>query len=248
MLGLPTFIKACLFDMDGVLTRTATLHARAWQRMFDAYLSGRAGPQEPFVPFNVEKDYLLYVDGKARADGVRAFLRSRGIELPEGTPEDSPGSETIHGLGTLKNEMVRQLMDEVGVEAFEGSRRYVTAVREQGLRTGVVSASASTLDVLEASGMKDMFDTVVDGNVAIHQGLKGKPAPDGFLFGADNLGVMPAESAVFEDALAGVEAGHAGGFGFVVGVDRLNQGPALLSAGADVVVRDLAELLNHLEK
>lgn len=247
-LGLPPSISACLFDMDGVLTRTAKLHAAAWKRMFDNYLAARAGTDQPFVPFDIDKDYAPYVDGKVRSDGVRSFLASRGIVLPDGDMNDLPGSETVAGLGNLKNEMILQLMAEGGVEAFEGSRRYVELAQQCGLPVGVVSASANTVDVLRASGLEGMFDVVVDGNVAISQGLKGKPAPDSFLFAAASLHVTPAATAVFEDAIAGVAAGRAGKFAYVVGVNRLNQAAALKEAGADIVVEDLADLLDANEE
>lgn len=244
-LGLPESIKACLFDMDGVLTQTAKLHAQAWKRLFDSYLAARAGPDHPFLPFDIEKDYAPYVDGKIRSDGVRSFLGSRGIVLPDGEPNDPPGRATVSGLGNLKNEMILQLMAEVGVEAFEGSRRYVELAKEQGYPVGVVSASANTVDVLQASGLAGMFDVVVDGNVASAKGLRGKPAPDSFLYAADLLSVAAIATAVFEDAIAGVAAGRAGGFGFVVGVNRLNQAAALKEAGADLVVDDLSDLLGN---
>jgi len=244
MLGLPDTVRACLFDLDGVLTQTAKVHAAAWKEMFDAYLrerSERTG--EPFREFDPVEDYDAYVDGKPRYDGVRSFLESRQIELPEGTSEDAPGTETIHGLGNRKNELVLKLIRDQGVQPYEGSVRYVRAVRAAGCPRAVVSSSANCRDVLRAAGIEDLFDAVVDGVTADREHLRGKPAPDMFLAGARALGVEPDQEAVFEDALAGVEAGRAGGFGFVVGVDRVGQRDALLTHGADIVVEDLAELL-----
>jgi beta-phosphoglucomutase family hydrolase len=239
MLGLPDGIRVCLFDLDGVLTQTATVHAAAWKQMFDEYLHSRP---EPFREFT-QDDYEAYVDGKRREDGVRSFLASRGIQLPEGTPDDPPGNETVAGLGNTKNEQVQRLIREQGVKTYEGSVRYVEAVRDAGLRRAVVSSSANTHDVLRVTGIEDLFEEVVDGVVAAREGLAGKPAPDTFLAGARALGAEPAEAVVFEDALAGVEAGRAGGFGFVVGVDRVDHAKELREHGADVVVSDLAELL-----
>jgi len=244
VLGLPDGVSTCLFDLDGVLTQTAKVHAAAWQQMFDDYLrrrAERAGKQ--FVPFDPVRDYDEYVDGKPRYEGVRSFLASRGIELPEGGPEDPPDAETIHALGDRKNKIVLELIREHGVEPYEGSVRYVRAARDAGLRRAVVSSSTNCRDVLRAAGIEDLFETVIDGVVAEREHLRGKPAPDTFLAGARALGVEPAQAAVFEDALAGVEAGRAGHFGFVVGVDRVGQADALAAHGADVVVRDLAELL-----
>lgn len=243
-LGLPEGIRACLFDLDGVLTRTAEVHAAAWKQMFDAYLRERpAKTGEPNPPFDIEKDYDEYVDGKPRADGVRSFLGSRGIELPEGSPDDPPQAETIHGLGNRKNEIVLGLIREQGVKPYEGSVRYLRAAAGAGLKRAVVSSSANCRDVLKAAGIEDHFDAVIDGLVAQAQHLPGKPAPDTFLAAARALGEQAATSAVFEDALAGVAAGKAGGFGCVVGVDRVGQAAALAAHGADVVVKDLADLL-----
>jgi beta-phosphoglucomutase family hydrolase len=246
MLGLPTTIRACLFDLDGVLTETATVHAAAWKEMFDEFLRARAQQTgEAFVPFDAAADYHRYVDGKPRSDGVRSFLASRGIELPEGTPNDPPTAETIRGLGNRKNELVLEMIRRMGVSPYEGSRRYVLAARDAGLRRAVVSASENTREVLAAAGIDDLFEERVDGIVAREQQLSGKPAPDTFLAAARALGVPPAEAAVFEDALAGVAAGRAGHFGFVVGVDRAGQAAALREHGADLIVSDLAELLEE---
>ena len=244
MLGLADGVTACLFDLDGVLTQTAKIHAAAWKEMFDAYLRERAQRTgEPFVPFDSHDDYDAFVDGKPRYDGVRDFLRSRGIELPQGSPGDNPEAETIDGLGNRKNEIVLRLIHERGVEAYEGSRRYLEAAREAALRRAVVSSSTNCRDVVRAAGIEDLLELRVDGVVAEREGLKGKPAPDTFLAAARELGVEPSQAAVFEDALAGVEAGRAGRFGCVVGVDRVGQADALREHGADVVVADLAELL-----
>ena len=236
MLGLPDPISACLFDLDGVLTQTAKIHAAAWKQMFDGYLRDRvAQTGEPFRPFELPGDYDEYVDGKPRLDGVRSFLASRGIELDD---------ETVHALGLRKNDLVLELIRTQGVESFEGSVRYVEAAREHSLRRAVVSASTNCRDVLAAAGITGLFEVVVDGLVAEREGLRGKPAPDTFLAAAKALGTEPAHAAVFEDALAGVEAGRAGDFGCVVGVDRTGQADALRRRGADVVVQDLAELLD----
>jgi beta-phosphoglucomutase family hydrolase len=243
MLGLPDGIRACLFDLDGVLTQTAKVHAAAWKAMFDDYLKSREG--EAFVPFDVVHDYAEYVDGKPRYDGVRSFLASRGIELPEGEPTNSPDAETVCGLGNRKNEIVRRMIREQGVEPYEGSVRFVRAARDEGLQRAVVSSSANCRDVLVAAGIDDLFDFRVDGDLAGREHLKGKPAPDTFLYAARALGVPREHAAVFEDALAGVAAGRAGSFGFVVGVDRVGQADALREHGADVVVEDLAELLDR---
>src|SRR5918911_3602968 len=226
--GLPDAVRACLFDLDGVITRTATVHARAWKEMFDEYLRQRAEQTgEPFVPFDVHDDYDRYVDGRPRADGVRTFLRSRGIELPEGRPDDPPDAVTVNGLGNRKNEIVQRRIREDGVEVYPGSVRYLRAVRAGGIRTAVVSSSATTQEVLQVTGLADLFDARVDGIVARERHLPGKPKPDTFLAGAAELGVEPMQAAVFEDALAGVEAGRAGGFAIVVGVDRVGQADAL---------------------
>jgi beta-phosphoglucomutase family hydrolase len=243
---LPATIKACLFDLDGVITQTAKVHAVAWKETFDAYLRERASRHgEPFVPFT-KSDYERYVDGRQRYDGVRAFLASRGIDLPAGAHGDEPpDAETVSGLGNRKNELVLTMFRRDGVEAYEGSIRFVRAVREAGLRTAVVSASANCREILEAASIESLFEARVDGVVAAQLGLPGKPAPDTFLAAAEMLDVLPAAAAVFEDALAGVAAGRAGGFGLVVGVDRVGQADALRRHGADLVVSDLAELLEN---
>jgi beta-phosphoglucomutase family hydrolase len=246
VLGLPDGITTCLFDLDGVLTQTAKVHAKAWKQMFDEYLRSRAqSTGEPFHEFVLPDDYEEYVDGKPRRDGVRSFLESRGIDLPLGSPADSPDSETIYGLGLRKNEIVLKLIHDEGVEPYEGSVRFVERARGAGLRTAVVSSSTNCHDVLVAAGIDQLFEVEIDGLVAEREHLKGKPAPDTFLAGARELGAEPAAAVVFEDALAGVEAGRAGHFGYVVGVDRTGHADALRTHGADVVVQDLAELLER---
>jgi beta-phosphoglucomutase family hydrolase len=244
MLGLPDGITACLFDLDGVLTKTAKVHAEAWKQTFDEYLRRRARREGgDFKEFDKVSDYDEYVDGKPRYDGVQAFLASRGIDLPWGSADDRPDKETVSGIGNRKNDLVLKLIREQGVEAYDGSVRYVKAARAAGLHRAVVSSSANCRDVLVAVGIEDLFEARIDGVVADEQHLRGKPAPDTFLAGARALGVAPEQGAVFEDALAGVQAGHAGGFGYVVGVDRVGQADALRAHGATIVVKDLAELL-----
>lgn len=244
MLGLPDGIRGCLFDLDGVLTKTATLHAAAWTEMFNEFLRKRATQTgQPFVPFDPVKDYEQYVDGKPRIDGTRSFLASRGVDLPEGREDDPPEAQTNYGLGNRKNQILLHMLATKGVDVYEGSVRYVRAVRDGGLRRAVVSSSANCREVLEAAHIEDLFEMRIDGIVAERDHLRGKPAPDTYLAAARALGLEPAAAAVFEDALAGVEAGRAGAFGYVVGVDRLGQADALREHGADVVVTDLAELL-----
>ena len=240
VLGLPSDVRACLVDLDGVLTRTATVHAAAWKEMFDAFLATLSPPQPPFTP----GDYDRYVDGRPRLDGTRGFLASRGISLPEGDPDDPAGAATVHGLSTSKNDLVLARIAAGGVEVYEGTVRYLRAARAAGLATALVSSSANAVPVLEGAGLLELFDTVVDGRDVEERGLRGKPAPDTFLFAGERLDARPAEAAVFEDALAGVEAGRAGGFGLVVGVDRVGQAEELRRLGADLVVRDLSELLD----
>lgn len=241
---MPDNIRACLFDLDGVLTDTASVHRKAWKAMFDDYLRQRAErAQEKFVEFDDGADYQEFVDGKKREDGVRSFLASRGIELPDGSPDDGPDAETVHGLGNHKNELFHQALREDGVEVFDGSRRYLEAVAEAGLDIAVVSSSANTGEVLETTGLDKFVQQRVDGNTLRDEHLDGKPAPDSFLRAAELLDVTPRDAAVFEDALSGVAAGRAGDFGIVIGVDRVDQSEALRRNGADTVVTDLAELL-----
>jgi beta-phosphoglucomutase family hydrolase len=246
MLGLPDGTLACLFDLDGVVTKTALVHAAAWKQMFDAFLRDYAAETgTEFVPFDPVHDYDRYVDGRPRLDGTRTFLQSRGIKLPEGSPDDPPTAHTIYGLSNRKNALVLEMIDKMGVEVYEGSVRYIKRVREAGLRTAVVSSSANTVQVLNVAGIAGLFDTRIDGVIAKQRGLAGKPAPDTFLAAAQALDVPPARAAVFEDALAGVEAGRAGHFGRVIGVDRTGQAKELAEHGADIVVQDLEELLDR---
>jgi beta-phosphoglucomutase family hydrolase len=239
VLGLPDDIRACLFDLDGVLTQTAKVHQAAWKRTFDEFLKAR----DPEAAEFSQDDYNRFVDGKPREDGVRDFLASRSITLPEGSDDDGADAATVRGVATRKNELLLRELDEHGVQVYEGSMRYLRAVREAGLATAVVTASANGESVMAAGGFADLIDARVDGLTAKREGLRGKPAPDGFLAGARALGVAPAQAAVYEDALAGVAAGRAGEFGFVVGVDRVGQAEGLREQGADVVVQDLDELL-----
>lgn len=246
--GLPAHIRACLFDLDGVLTRTASVHAAAWKRMFDEFLAERArAAGEPWRPFD-DADYRQYVDGRIRADGTRSFLASRGIVLPEGEPDDPTSADTINGLGNRKNAMVLDEIDRHGVETFPDGVHLLSEAHSGGLGCAVVSASANTQRVLESTGLAPFVDARIDGVVAEHQHLAGKPAPDTFLAGASALAIDPRLAAVFEDAVAGVAAGHAGGFGLVVGIDRVGNGHAdeLRRAGAHVVVTDLAQLQDAL--
>lgn len=244
MLGLPDGVTACLFDLDGVLTNTAAVHEAAWKRTFDAVLSERADGGE-FRPFD-NADYLEYVDGKPRAAGVRDFLASRGIVLPDGTPDDGPDANTINGVGNRKNQELLRRIQEDGVEVFEGSRRYLQAARDAGLRRAVVSSSANTEAVLKVTGLAPLVELRVDGVTIRNEKLAGKPAPDTFLAAAARLGVTAAQAAVFEDALSGVQAGRAGQFAAVIGVDRVGQADALRDNGASVVVSDLAQLLDEV--
>lgn len=244
MLGLPDDVRACLFDLDGVLTDTASVHRKAWKAMFDDFLKARAEREGvPFREFDVDADYGLYVDGKRREDGVRSFLASRDVTLPEGTPDDGPDAETVSGLGNRKNALFQKVLETDGVTVFEGSRRYLAAAHEAGLRIAVVSSSANTAEVLRITGLEKYVAQRVDAITMRDEDIPGKPAPDSFLRGAELLDTRPDQSAVFEDAIAGVQAGHAGHFAIVVGVNRVGHADALKSNGADVVVDDLADLM-----
>jgi beta-phosphoglucomutase family hydrolase len=239
-------VTACLFDLDGVLTQTAKVHNAAWTATFNAFLRARAeATGEPYRPFDPGPDYNRYVDGKPRADGVRSFLASRGITLPEGAPDDPPEADTVNGVGNRKNVVLLERLRTGGVDVYPGSLAYLEAAAAAGLRRAVVSASANCAAVVAAAGLERLLEARVDGVLARERGLRGKPHPDTFLAGAEMLGVAPAQAAVFEDALAGVEAGKAGRFGYVVGVDRVGQADDLRAHGADVVVTDLAELMTR---
>jgi beta-phosphoglucomutase family hydrolase len=238
---VPGHVRGCLFDMDGVLTRTAELHAAAWKRLFDEFLEADAlvgADRSPFTP----SDYDRYVDGRLRADGARSFLAARGVTVPEGTPDDAADVESLHGLGARKDAYFHELLHTRGVVRDETSVAFVEAARARGLGSAVVSASRNCREVLHAAGIIDLFDAIIDGVVSGELGLRGKPAPDTFLEAARRLGVAAKHAAVFEDATVGVAAGRAGGFGWVVGVDRSGERSALLEAGADTVVDDLSAL------
>lgn len=241
---LPAAVRSCLFDLDGVLVSTVSSHATAWKQMFDAFLRDRADRDGvPFAAFDLDRDYTQYVDGMKREDGVRTFLASRGIALPEGTPEDPPEAETVYGLGNRKNEALHATIEANGVDVYPGSVEFVRAVRADGISTAVVSSSANAPWILEVARIDDLFDACIDGTYAARHDVAGKPAPDMFLAGAQAVDAQPSACAVFEDALAGVEAGRAGNFGLVVGVDRRADADGLRAHGADIVVTDLAELL-----
>lgn len=241
MLGLPEKITTCLFDLDGVLTDTASVHRTAWKETFDALLKSRDG--DGYTPFDIAGDYNDYVDGKPREDGVRDFLRSRDIQLPDGSPDDPPDANTVYGVGNRKNDLVQVAIKRDGVKVYEGSRRYLQQAQSAGLRRYVVSSSANTEMVLDVTGLAQYVEGRVDGKTLAQQHIKGKPAPDSFLAGAKLAGARPEQCVVFEDAVSGVAAGKAGHFGYVVGVDRVDHAQALREHGATVVVQDLSELL-----
>jgi len=235
---------AVLFDLDGVITATAKVHAACWKRAFDGFLKQRAEKtDEPFQPFDLQNDYKLYVDGKMRYVGVQSFLESIGIQLPYGAPSDPPGYDTVCALGKFKDVFFDQVLHSEGVEVYEGSVALIRHLRDQGFKLAVVSSSHHCKAVLKVAGIDHLFDVVVDGNLADQLHLAGKPAPDAFLLGAKQLEVEPNRSVVLEDAISGVQAGCAGGFGLVVGVDRKADPDALQKNGADIVVQDLSELL-----
>jgi len=241
----PEHFDAVLFDLDGVLTSTAAIHAEAWKQMFDGYLKQRsARTGEPFRAFEIETDYKHYVDGRPRYDGVKQFLESRGIHLPQGTPASSPAEESVCGLGNVKNELVQRAIDEGRVQTYPASVEFVKRVLGAGIRAAVVTSSRNCVPVLRAAGIEDLFEVRVDGLSIEEHGLRGKPAPDGFLRAAEEMHVRPSRAVVVEDAISGVQAGRAGGFGLVIGIDRHGEGDALYANGADVVVNDLEELLD----
>ncbi len=244
MLGLRDGITALLFDLDGVLTKTASVHAAAWKEMFDEVLARHADdPGVDARPFDETSDYHQYVDGKPRYDGVRDFLASRGLHPPEGSADDTAEQETIRGLGDRKNDAVQHIIATRGVEPYEGSVRYLHAARDAGLGIAVVSSSANAEAVLEAAGLSEFIEVRVDGKVAADEGIPGKPAPDMFLEAARRLGATPESAVVFEDAISGVRSGAAGGFAMVIGIDRGGQPDALREAGATIVIDDLDDLL-----
>jgi beta-phosphoglucomutase family hydrolase len=236
---------AILLDLDGVITDTASVHAACWKQMFDEYLLNRATLRgEPFRPFEIATEYRLYVDGKPRFDGVRDFLTSRGIELPEGSMDDPPEAETVGGLGNRKNDLVNNIIEEKGVEPYEGSVTFIRQLRHQGFKIAVVTSSQNCTAVLKAAKLDHFFDLQVDGNVIHAEHLAGKPAPDTYLRAAKLLGVEPSRAVVIEDALSGVEAGSAGNFGLVIGVARKGNAEEHRRHGAHLVVNDLGELVN----
>ena len=236
---------AVLFDLDGVLTSTARVHSVCWKKMFDEFLGRRAADAGgAFVPFDMDGDYKLYVDGKPRYDGVRSFLESRGIELPYGDPGDAPGTLTACGLGNRKDRLFNEVLTAEGVETYDGTIRWAWDLRSRGFKTAVVSSSKNCKTIMEAAGIEALFDARMDGEIAQRLKIPGKPAPDTYLKAAEELAVRPERAVVVEDALSGVEAGRRGGFGLVIGVDRHGDAQALRENGADIVVTDLAEMLD----
>jgi beta-phosphoglucomutase family hydrolase len=245
---MPSFVgsgryEAVLFDMDGVVTDTASIHANCWKVMFDEYLARRAQGGEPFRPFDLDADYKIYVDGKPRYQGVRDFLTSRGISLPQGTSDSPPTEETICGLGNRKNELVNRQLASSGVEAYPGTVALLRSLKRAGIKAALVTSSQNAHLVLRAAKVDDLFDACVDGEMLSRQDLAGKPAPDSYLKAAEMLGVEPARAVVIEDAISGVEAGARGGFGLVIGVARRGTAEELRAKGAHMVVSDLSEVL-----
>ena len=239
---------AVLFDLDGVLTSTAAIHAAAWKQMFDDFLRRTATQKDPAFkpeqlrPFDIRDDYRKFIDGKPRYDGVRSFLQSRGIRLPEGRPDDPPGDQTVCALGNRKDAMVKQAIDAGKVESFPGSVKWATQLKDQGFKLAVVSSSRNCAQVLRAAGIDHLFSARVDGQTLIDLNLPGKPAPDSFLKAAELLGTTPQRSVVVEDAISGVESARAGGFALIIGVDREGHADALRQHGAHIIVKDLGEL------
>lgn len=234
-------LRAYLFDLDGVVTDTAAVHGRAWKKLFDEFLDAREGDPEQSQPFRLPEDYVRYVDGKPRYEGVRSFLDSRAIDLPWGSSDDPPDARTVCGLGNRKNRYFHEALAQQGVEVFEESVALIRRLRSSGVRTACISSSKNCRPVLERAGLTDLFDAIVDGVDLERHELAGKPRPDSFLHAARLVGVAPRQAAVVEDATSGVAAGRAGGFGLVIGIDRGAGRQALLDGGADVVVGDLGE-------
>ncbi len=239
----PDHFDAVLFDMDGVLTATAKIHAASWKKLFDSFLQERASSQNlPFTPFTIDSDYRKYVDGKPRLDGIRDFLRSRDIRLPEGSPEDPPGEETVWSLGERKNRFLNEALATQGVEVYEDTVTLVRELRKQGIKTAVVTSSHNCETILRSAGITELFESRIDGVIADRFRLRGKPAPDTYLKAAEQLGADPRRTAIVEDAISGVQAGRAGGFGLVIGVSRGGDPEALRRNGADLVVTDMSEV------
>lgn len=246
LLGLPSEIAACIFNVDGVLVASAATHADAWQATFDAFLSTRVERTGgAFAPFTVELDYPEHIHGRTRLEGVRLFLASRGISLPEGSPADPPGADTVHGLANYKNEALRRRLDERGVKAYEGTRLYLELAHDAGVQCAVVSGSTNMPYLLDRAGLGPLVDERVDGTTAHDEGLRRKPAPDMLLAACRRLGVAPERTAVFETTLDGVAAGRAGGFDLVVAVDHGGEAGALRARGADLVVSDLGDIVER---
>jgi beta-phosphoglucomutase-like phosphatase (HAD superfamily) len=246
LLGVPVDVQACVFNLDGVLIGSAAAHAAAWSETFDEFINRRVERTHGgFAPFNPRVDYVTYIHGKPRLEGVRAFLASRGIRLPEGEPGDAPELETVHGLANRKQQALMRHLEEHGITAFAGARRYLELSREVGVRTAVVSASVNTRTILHRAGLAGLIDGIVDGNTIAAEGLQAKPAPDTLLAASQEVQVDPAHVAVFETSPAGVQAARIGGFELTIGVGRGDQADHLRIAGADVIVPDLADLITR---